>query len=54
MRVAIKKIVAVELYCPNCEGIIVSPGGPHAWDVNELVSIVTCRDCMKTFKVPKV
>jgi hypothetical protein len=54
MKVAIKKVVGVELYCPECDAIIVSPGGPHAWDVNELVPVVTCPECSKSFKTPKV
>lgn len=54
MRVAVKKVVAVELYCPECNALIVSPHGPHAWDVNELGPVVQCLECWKYFKTPKV
>lgn len=54
MRVAVKKIVGVELYCPECDAVIESPSSRLAWDVNELVPVVTCPECSKSCKTPKV
>ena len=54
MRTAIKKVTAVELYCPECNEIITAPSGSYIWDVNELTILVKCNGCAKTYKTPQV